>query len=160
MKKFTFFLITSITLLTFSKGDVALAQMHNDNMEMMSKTGCKGFHMVDGGFSLLDQLDLTKEQRDKILNIKLSYKEKNDKIETEIMKTKYELKEEYSKEKIDSDKIKSLNAKLSKLKAQLIENRENQKVEILALLTPEQLNKFQELKKNWMWKMKKNMMWK
>ncbi|MEN2998645.1 MAG: Spy/CpxP family protein refolding chaperone [Brevinematia bacterium] len=91
------------------------------------------------------ELNLSQEQQDKIFNVIIQTKQKNDPLSTDILKLKYEILKEMSKTQPDFNKIKSLNSQITKLTSEFELNIKNSLVEILSIFTPEQREKLDKL---------------
>lgn len=118
--------------------------------------GCRDFLQPEPkhfGLRILfdKELNLTQEQKDKIFSLIIQSKQKRDSITTELLKVRYEKENELSKPNPNFAKVKSLNSRIASLKKDLIESRENLKLDILSVLTPDQRQKLQEryFRKGW-----------
>lgn len=94
-------------------------------------------------------LNLTQEQKDRIFNLIIQNKQRRDSITTELLKVRYERENELSKTNPDFGKIKNLNSRIASLQKDLFESKENLRTEILAILTPDQRQKLQEMYPRW-----------
>ncbi len=106
--------------------------------------------MMSKGMGILylsEELNLSEEQREKIFNAILQTRQKNSSLNLELLKIRYELLKEESKPKPDYNKIKDLNGKISKIRSEIYLNNMNLKVDIMSILTPEQVKKLKYLRK-------------
>ncbi|MCS7298573.1 MAG: Spy/CpxP family protein refolding chaperone [Spirochaetia bacterium] len=91
------------------------------------------------------ELNLSSDQQDRIFNIILQTKQRNDNISTDIMKLKYDISKEMSKQQPDFNRVKSLNSQITRLENDFELNIKNSLADILSILTPEQREKLKDL---------------
>lgn len=143
------FLATLVVGITLLAGSVFAQGMKSDmpGPEMKGHVFCPMYGHKDGMLILKmsKDLNLSQDQQDKIFNIILQTKQKNDSLRTELLKVRYEISKEMSKDKPDFDKLKSLNSQVAKLQSEIKLNIDNSRIDIMSTLTPQQINKLKEL---------------
>ena len=108
--------------------------------------------MMMGGYGMgpLSQLNLTKEQQEKISRIQNDARKKNWDTMGKMMDEQYKLRELYSADKRDTQAISNQYNKVSELHRQIMENSLDTQSKIEALLTKEQKEKIRGYGPCWM----------
>ncbi len=88
--------------------------------------------------NILDRLNLSDKQLEKIEKIRLNTRKKMIKLGAQVSELNIEMKEEFLKEKIDENKIKDLINKINKSRSEIFKLQVMSRIEILKVLTPEQ----------------------
>ncbi len=95
--------------------------------------------------NLASQLGLTEEQNKKVQVLHQEHHKKQIELKKEMHKLHNELQDQIKEEKPNKNKISKISKKLGELKAQMIENKTLHKIDMKALLNPEQAKKFMEM---------------
>ncbi|MGC8964038.1 MAG: Spy/CpxP family protein refolding chaperone [Brevinematia bacterium] len=139
MRKFTFVVTIILTLVVFSAENLKA-------MPMYGKARSDNVWKQNSMFILNNPtLGLSQDQKDKIFNIHIQTKQKIDSQKLEIMKIRYEISKELSKDNPDFGKIKEYENQIAKIKSDIYLTRSNARLEIINLLTPDQRKKLKEM---------------
>lgn len=104
--------------------------------------------MMGGGYGLA-ALNLTDEQREKVVAIQEQHRQKNWAAMGEVRAEQFKLRSLYRGEKLDADKIAEQQKKVDALRQQMIKSRVETHNQIAALLTPEQRKQLREYSPWW-----------
>jgi Spy/CpxP family protein refolding chaperone len=91
---------------------------------------------------ILEGLNLTPEQMEKIRVLKASYLKEREPLRNQLYTKRMELKLLWMQTKPEAEKIKSKQKEIHDLKWQLIEKRRDHRLAFREVLTPEQLSKY------------------
>jgi len=123
---------------------LAAAQGHGQDHGVMGE-GMMGRGMMDGGMrgsgqqgGMFAALNLTDEQRQKVLAIQEEHRKKNWAAMGEVRAEQHKLRSLYGAEKLDADKLAEQQKKVDELRRQLLKSRVEAHNQMSALLTPEQ----------------------
>jgi Spy/CpxP family protein refolding chaperone len=108
----------------------------------------QGMGAQQGG--VLAALNLTDEQRDKVLAIQEEHRKKNWAAMGEVRAEQYKLRGLYGAEKLDADKIAEQQKKVDELRRQMLKSRVQAHNQIAALLTAEQRKMLRQKAPGWM----------
>ena len=108
--------------------------------------GHRGYFKGRGtrGMDFADRLGLTDEQRDKMREIKVAFRNQTRKTRVSLMSLKDEKRTMIMSAKIDQKKLKELDDAIVKAKSEIMTARLKMRRDRLSLLTPEQLKKLAE----------------
>lgn len=159
MKKKTI-LLAGLILILFSSS-AAIAQMGQgmgpgmmSDKEMMEHRdqgmgyGMGGMHMHEGCISymaLMDDLDLSENQADKIKEIKNSYKKEKIRLKADMKIAHIEYGEALSQDTVNLKEVEKIVNKIAALKAKLLMNSAEASAKARSVLTREQRAKLKEL---------------
>ena len=117
----------------------------NHNEKRMGRRGQKKHLRGEFGFYIMQELNLTEKQEEKINSIKTDFKKKGIDLHSEIEKLRIDKREAMKNEEFS--KAKSLVDKISTVRTQLNKNHISLQETIHNELTDEQKKKLKELKK-------------
>ena len=117
----------------------------NHNRNKMGRRGQKKHLRGEFGFYIMQELNLTEKQEEKINSIKTDFKKKGIDLHSEIEKLRIDKREAMKNEKFS--KAKSLVDEISTVRIQLNKNRISLQEAIHNELTDEQKKKLKKLKK-------------
>jgi Spy/CpxP family protein refolding chaperone len=106
-----------------------------------------GGYGAGGGFAALD---LTNEQREKVLAIQEEHRKKNWATMGEVRAEQYKLRGMYNTEKLDTDKLVAQQKKVDALRQQMFKSRVEAHNQIAAVLTPEQRKQLRQFAPGWL----------
>lgn len=94
------------------------------------------------------QLGLTPQQEEQLKEHRSTHRSQMKALRQQIKSKREQIKEELQRVDFDSNKVKQIHNELKSLKSQSEDYRLDGILEVRTILTPEQFNKFMELKKN------------
>jgi Spy/CpxP family protein refolding chaperone len=108
--------------------------------EGMMGGGMMGGDMMGPGAQggMLSKLNLTDEQRQKVLAIQEEQRKKNWAAMGDVRAEQYKLRSLYGADKVDADKVAEQQKKVDELRRQLLKSRVEAHNQVSAVLTPEQ----------------------
>lgn len=106
-----------------------------------------GYGQPGGAFAALN---LTGEQRQKVLAIQEEHRKKNWAAMGEVQAEQYKLRSLYGADKVDADKVAEQQKKVDELRRQLLKSRVDAHNQIAALLTAEQRKELRQRAPGWM----------
>ena len=137
---------------------LAAAQGHGQQGQGMMGGGMMGGGMMgspmmmgagqQGG--MLSHLNLSDEQRQKVLAIQEEHRQKNWGAMGEVQAEQYKLRSLYSAEKIDADKVTEQQKKVDELRRQMLKSRVAAHNQVAEVLTPEQRKELRQRAPGWM----------
>ena len=92
------------------------------------------------------QLALTPDQETQLKNHREKHRSQMETLHQQIKTRKEQIREELQKEDFDLNKVKQIHSELKSLKDQMEDHRLDRILQVRQILTPEQFNKFKELK--------------
>ena len=122
--------------------------MGGSGMGMMGGPGMMDGQGMTGG-GVLAALNLTDEQREKILAIREEHRKKNWGAMGEVRAEQYKLRGMYRADKLDADKIAEQQKKVDELRRQTLKSRVEAHNQIAAVLTPEQRKQLRQAAPGW-----------
>ena len=110
--------------------------------------------MMGGGYGYgaggpLAALNLSDDQREKIVAIQEEQRKKNWAVMGEVRSEQYKLRNMYRGEKLDADKIAEQQKKVDALRQQMLRSRVEAHNQIAAVLTPEQRKQMRQYSPWW-----------
>jgi len=102
------------------------------------------------GASLLDSLNLTDEQRDKIQALQEENRQKNWATMGQLRTEMFALRRMYYADKVDPNAVAEEQKKVDELQRQMLKSRLESRNQVEALLTPEQRKQFRQYRPWWM----------
>jgi Spy/CpxP family protein refolding chaperone len=108
----------------------------------------QGQGMQGGG--MLSALNLTDEQREKVLAIQEEHRKKNWAAMGEVRAEQFKLRSLYGSEKLDPNKVVEQQKKVDALRQQMLKSRVETHNQIAAVLTPEQRKQLRQYAPWWM----------
>ncbi len=102
------------------------------------------------GAGLIDSLDLTDEQREKILSIREENRQKNWTAMGQLRAEMFALRRMYYADKVDANAVVEQQKKVDELRRALLKSRLESRNQVEALLTPEQRRQFREVRPRWL----------
>jgi Spy/CpxP family protein refolding chaperone len=116
--------------------------------------GGYGPGMMGGGYGYgaggpLAALNLTDDQREKIVAIQEENRRKNWAVMGEVRSEQFKLRSMYRGEKLDADKIAEQQKKVDALRQQMLRSRVEAHNQIAAVLTPEQRKQLRQFAPGW-----------
>jgi Spy/CpxP family protein refolding chaperone len=102
------------------------------------------------GFGPLESLNLSDEQREKILAIQEGNRQKNWGTMGQMRTEMFALRRLYYSDKVDANAVADQQKKVDELRRQLLKSRIEGRNEIEAMLTPEQRKEFRQYRPWWM----------
>lgn len=113
--------------------------------------GGPGMGMMGGqGQGMMAALDLSDEQREKVLAIREENRRKNWAAMGELRAEQFKLRSLYRADKLDADKVVEQQKKVDALHQQMLRSRIEAHNQIAALLTPEQRKQLHHHAPRWM----------
>ena len=112
----------------------------------------QGRGMMGGGYGAgggLAALNLTDEQREKVVAIQEAHRQKNWAAMGEVRAEQFKLRSLYRGEKLDADKIAEQQKKVDGLRQQMLKSRVETHNQIAAALTPEQRKQLRQYAPWW-----------
>ena len=111
--------------------------------------GMMGSQGMMGGGGMLAALNLTDEQRDKVLAIQEEHRKKNWAAMGEVRSEQFKLRNLYRGDQLDADKIAEQQKKVDALRQQMVKSRVETHNQIAAVLTPEQRKQLRQYAPWW-----------
>jgi Spy/CpxP family protein refolding chaperone len=102
------------------------------------------------GASLLDSLNLSDEQRDRIQVIQEENRQKNWTAMGQMRSEMFALRRMYYADKVDANAVAEQQKKVDELRRQMLKSRLETRNQVEALLTPEQRKQFRQYRPWWM----------
>ena len=102
------------------------------------------------GAGLLESLNLTDEQRDKIQVIQEENRQKNWAAMGQLRTEMFALRRMYSADKVDPNAVAEQQKKVDELRRQMLKSRLESRNQMEAVLTPEQRKQFRQYRPWWM----------
>ena len=102
------------------------------------------------GASVLDSLNLTDEQRDKIQALQEENRQKNWATMGQLRTEMFALRRMYYADKVDPNAVAEQQKKVDELQRQMLKSRLESRNQVEALLTPEQRKQFRQYRPWWM----------
>jgi len=124
---------------------------HGQGRGMMG--GGYGPGMMGGGYGaggMFAALDLTNEQREKVLAIQEDHRKKNWATMGDVRAEQFKLRGMYNTEKLDTDKLVAQQKKVDALRQQMFKSRVEAHNQIAAVLTPEQRKQLRQFAPGWL----------
>ena len=120
----------------------------------MMGEGMMGRGMMDGGMmgrqgGVFAALNLTDEQRQKVLAIQEEHRRKNWAAMGEVRAEQYKLRSLYGAEKLDPGKLAEQQKKVDELRRELLKSRVEAHNQMAAVLTPEQRKQLRQYAPWW-----------
>ena len=115
--------------------------------------GGYGPGMMGGGYGaggMFAALDLTNEQREKVLAIQEDHRKKNWATMGDVRAEQFKLRGMYNTEKLDTDKLVAQQKKVDALRQQMFKSRVEAHNQIAAVLTPEQRKQLRQFAPGWL----------
>lgn len=128
---------------------MAFAQGSGYGQGMMGGPGMMGSQGMTGGGGMLAALNLTDEQRDKVLAIQEEHRKKNWAAMGEVRSEQFKLRNMYRGDQLDADKIAEQQKKVDALRQQMLRSRVEAHNQIAAVLTPEQRKQLRQYAPGW-----------
>jgi Spy/CpxP family protein refolding chaperone len=138
MKNFVWMFLTVIGIL------VATSLYAFPPDDDMPPPEAKGFFMGKMVMDVIDKLDLSQEQREKIKAIHEETMEKTKELRQEMRKNMRVMKEELAIYKSDEKRISEIMEKIKKVGAELFDTHVNTFIKMKKILTPEQFDTFKK----------------
>lgn len=142
MKKILLVLMVSLIVSVVVSSQVPMSNPPHER----ESVGGGGPHLMKGGSDedFLEELDLTMEQQNKIVDLKFNFEQEVLPLRRDLQKKRLELKGELDKENIDKAKVERLSDEMSALHGKIQKARLNLLLSIKSVLTKEQWEKAKE----------------
>ena len=100
--------------------------------------GMMGYGYGQQGGGVFAGINLTEEQRQKVLSVQEEHRQKNWAAMGEVQAEQYKLRSLYGADKVDADKVTEQQKKVDELRRQMLKSRLEAHNQMVAILTPEQ----------------------
>jgi Spy/CpxP family protein refolding chaperone len=100
--------------------------------------GMMGYGYGQQGGGVFAGINLTEEQRQKVLSVQEEHRQKNWAAMGEVRAEQYKLRSLYGADKVDADKVTEQQKKVDELRRQMLKSRVEAHNQMVAILTPEQ----------------------
>jgi Spy/CpxP family protein refolding chaperone len=143
--------LTILGAALMAASSLAAAQGYGYGPGMMRGQGMMGQGQgMQQGAGMLAALNLTDEQREKVLAIQEEHRKKNWAAMGEVRAEQFKLRSLYGSEKLDPNKVVEQQKKVDALRQQMLKSRVETHNQIAAVLTPEQRKQLRQHAPGWM----------